>query len=169
MPSNDDTGSAGLSPERTRNLVMRTWAAMTSLPAHEGTGETWVVLVPDKLDWKPLSANAGAAPSQRYVFANENLAKTAAEQVAGAVVFGGWSPVLGNQKEVREVVVHYSDNTTQAFPGEEYDAVFWSPAAKQKFLASYYGATDGVALMTMMQSSSNLASGHKRWCVSDSP
>ena len=48
---------------------------MTSLPAHEGTGETWVVLVPDKLDWKPLSANAGAAPSQRYVFANENLAK----------------------------------------------------------------------------------------------
>lgn len=172
MASTDESDTSTLNPEQKRNLVLRTHGAMTSLGGHPATGQVWIVLVPgtkkNKDDWQLLRAREDGDPSDMFVFSTRRQAESAALGQHGAIVEGGWPPIDGKMKEVQQVIVYYTDNTSVPFPGDEYDAVFWGLGARQKFLAAYYGMTGDVTMATMMQSTTT-AIGHKRWCSSEAP
>lgn len=142
------------------NLVARICGA-TALAPHPETNETWVILRPiANNDWT-LRRNTGADqkhPAQRFVFRSREAAMDAAR--TGDVVEGGWKPLPLDEDAVLRVVVHLADGTTKEFPGDIYDAVFWSKGAKEKFLRPYYTMT---LALNASQAMASGPIGHERW------
>lgn len=177
-----DMGRA-LSMKRAVNRLRRTIGVVTGMSGFEGNPDAYFVLQPapadeseqhpsDYTDWvlAPGNEEKGTGdPSHRFLFRTEAEARRVASAIQGATVEGPL-PVLppfppGSDKVVK-VVVHYSSNRKDEYPGDQYDSVFWGDAARDKFLVPY-ASTLGLTYTASLTSDGSV--GHERWSKTSRP